>query len=205
MTWQPKPHQLLQPVVGEMKELLNIPRKFLTPPPNKPEPCTACSGKTSKPADKSKNSSLTWTNRSKHWKPEGRTSMDELWRSVPSRKISKSGSGKSIKPYSQNTPTTRAKPKLSQHLGLPPQPNQKRKSLAERLGVPPSPTPWGQATLVENPPQLEQGSASEPQPLLKWLQPLPLLQRLTSPSSAVLTHMMEKKEDDQRDNGYQGY
>jgi hypothetical protein len=183
MPWQPTLHQLLQPAVGEMKELLNIPRRFQTPQPNKPEPCTACSGKTSKPADESKNSSSTWTNGSKHWKPEDRISMDELWRSVPSRKTSKSGSGRSTKPYSQATQTTRAKPRLSQCLGPPLQTNQKRKSLAERLGIPPSPTPWDPATPAENPPPSGLASVLEPKlPLLKRLQPLPLLQCLTSPN-----------------------
>jgi hypothetical protein len=59
----------------------------------------------------------------------------------------------------------------------------KKKSLAERLGIPPSYTPWDPVTPVGNPPQSEQGSASEHQPsLLKRLQPLPLLQHLMSPN-----------------------
>jgi hypothetical protein len=180
MSWKPIPHQPLQPAIGEMKELLNIPRTFQIPPQNKPPPSTECSGRTSRLVDELKNFSLTWTNKSKHWKTR-RISMDELWQSIPSKKISRSGSGKSMKPYSPAIQTTRAKLKLSQHLGLPS--SQKMKSLAEQLSIPPLSTPRDPVTPAGNLPQLEQGSALEPQlPLLKWLQPLFLSQRLTSPS-----------------------
>jgi hypothetical protein len=110
-------------------------------------------------------------------------SMDELWRSVPSKKTNNLGSGKYTKPYSRIIQTTREKPRLSLRLGLPPLPSQRRKSLAERLGVPPSFTPLDPTIPVGNHPPPDPVSASEHQlPLLKQLQPRPLVQRLMSPS-----------------------
>jgi hypothetical protein len=183
MTWQPSPHQPLYPPIEEMKELLNIPNTFQTAPPSRQHTSIEWSGKPSNSVGEPKKQCMASTNKSELWKSRERRSMDDLWRSVPSRKINKLDSGRSTKPYSRITQITREKPRLSQHLGLPPPPNPKRKSLAERLGVPPSYTPWDPATPVGNPPQLEEDSVSGHQPsLLQRLQPLPLLQRLTSPN-----------------------
>jgi hypothetical protein len=150
MTWHPLPHQPLYPLMEEMKELLNIPNTFQTPLPSKQHIYTGWSGKPWNSVEEPKKQSMTSTKESEPWKGEERRSMDDLWRSVPSRKTSKLGSGKSTKPYSWNTQTTREKPRLSQRLGLPPLP--KKKSLAERLGVHPSSTPSTPILPVENPP-----------------------------------------------------
>jgi hypothetical protein len=183
MTWQPVPHLPLYPPIEEMKELLNILKTFQTAPPSKQHTSTEWSGRPSNLAREPRKPSTISTNGSGPWKDKERRSMDELWQSVPSRKTNKLDSGRSTKPYSRTTQITREKPRLSQHLGLPNTPNQKKKSLAERLGVHPSYTPWDPATRVGNPPQLEKDSASGHQPsLLQRLQPRPLLQHLTSPN-----------------------
>jgi hypothetical protein len=166
-----------------MKELLNIPKTFQIHPPNKPGPFTVCLGKPSTPTDELRNSSSTWTKGLKPLKTKQKMSMDELWQSVPSRKTSNWDSGKSTKPYSRSTQITREKPRLSQRLGLPPQPSQKRRSLAERLGVPPLSTPWDPTPPAGSPPLIEKDSVSMPPPsLLQRLQPPSLLQRLKSPN-----------------------
>jgi hypothetical protein len=181
MTWQPVPHQPLYPLMEGMKELLNIPNTFQTPLPSKQHICTEWSGKPSNSAEEPKKQFTISTSESVPWKGRERRSMDNLWQSVPSRKTSKSGSGKSTKPYSRTTQITREKPRLSQCLGLPPP--QRRKSLAEQLGIHPSSTPWTPTPPAENPPLSEKDLASEPRPsLLQRLQPLSLLQRLKSPS-----------------------
>jgi hypothetical protein len=183
MTWQPAPHQPLYPLMKEIKELLNIPNTFQTLLPSKQHTSTEWSGRPSISAEEPKKQFMTSISESVAWKDGEKRSMDDLWQSVPSRKTSKLGSGRSTKPYSQTTQITKEKPRLSQRLGLPVLSNQKRKSLAEQLGIHPSSTPWVPATPVENPHPSEPVSASAPRPsLLQWLQPLPLLQRLTSPS-----------------------
>jgi hypothetical protein len=183
MTWQPAPHQPLYPPIEEMRELLNIPSTFQKAPPSRQHTSIEWSGKPSSLAGEPKKQFMTLINESATWKGKERRSMDDLWQSIPSRKTNKSGSGKSTKPYSRTTQTTREKPRLSQCLGLPPPPNQKRKSLAERLGVLPSSTPSTPTLPVENPHPSEGGSASGPRPsLLQQLQPPSLLQRLTSPN-----------------------
>jgi hypothetical protein len=126
MTWQPVPNQPLYPPMEEMKELLNIPSTFQTPPPSKRRTSTEWSGRPSNSAKGPKKQYMTSTSESAIWKDREKRSMDDLWQSVPCRKTSKLGSGKSTKPYSQTTRTTREKPRLSQRLGLPPPPNQKK-------------------------------------------------------------------------------
>jgi hypothetical protein len=182
MTWQPVPHQPLYPPMEEMKELLNIPNTFQTPPSSKQHTSTEWPERPSNLAEEPKKQSMTWTSELATWKGKEKRSMDDLWQSVPSRKTNKLASGKSTKPYSRTTQITREKPRLSQRLGLPPPPSQRRKSLAERLGVPPLSTPWDPVTPAGSPPQLEKGSASMPPSLLQRLQPLSLLQRLKSPN-----------------------
>jgi hypothetical protein len=183
MTWQPVPHQPLYPPMEEMKELLNIPNTFQTPLPSKQHIYTEWSGKPSNLVEGPRKQSMTSTNESAPWRDGEKRSMDDLWRSVPSKKTSRLDSGRSTKPYSRTTQTTREKPRLSQRLGLPPSLNPRKKSLAERLGVPLSSTPWTPIPPAENHLLPEEGSASEPQPsLLQRLQPLPLLQCLKSPN-----------------------
>jgi hypothetical protein len=173
MQWQPTPHQPLYPPIEEIWQLLNFPKTFQKMPLSKQHTSTEWSGSPSSTAEGLKKPSTLWTNESGPLRPRGKKSMDELWQSVPYRKTSKLGSGRSMKPY--YCPREKQKQKLSHCLGLP-DPQKPRRSLAERLGVPRLPTCLGQPAQADQAPQPEEVLASEPPSLLKCLQPLSLLQ-----------------------------